>query len=322
VTHVTNHDPDRQPRQAPSPPGSPHVAIAASPAPGSVAVTVLVAARDERANIARCVASAAPARRIVVVDSGSADGTAAIAEAAGAEVHQFRFEPGRPKKRQWALDTLDFDTDWVLLLDADEQVPPALWTEIVAVLAGPPAHPAYFIRKGFHFLGRRFRFGGFSFDAVLLIDRRRARFERLSYDADDRLDMEVHERVIVDGSIGRLATPLIHDDFKSLEAYVARHNAYSTWEARMRHRFLETGRWGQEPVRARLFGNAQERRRFLKYVALRTPGEPLLWFLYHYLFRGGILEGRRGLIASRIRANYIADVRAKVYELSLPSRGG
>lgn len=317
---MTNHDPDRHPRETPSQSRHPDGATVA-PAPGSVAVTVLVAARDERANIARCVASAAPARRIIVVDSGSADGTAAIAEAAGAEVHQFRFEPGRPKKRQWALDTLDFDTDWVLLLDADEQVPPALWAEIAAVLAEPPAHRAYFIRKGFHFLGRRFRFGGFSFDAVLLIDRHRARFERLSYDADDRLDMEVHERVIVDGSIGRLVTPLIHDDFKSLEAYVARHNAYSTWEARMRHRFLETGRWGQEPVRARLFGNAQERRRFLKYVAVRTPGEPLLWFLYHYLCRGGFLEGRRGLIASRIRANYIADVRAKVYELSLPQRG-
>lgn len=295
---------------------------AALPAAGTVAVTVLIAARDERANIARCVASAAPARRIIVIDSGSADGTAAIAEAAGAEVHQFRYEPGRVKKRQWALDTLAFDTDWVFLLDADEQIPPALWGEIEAVLAGPVVHQAYFVRKGFHFLGRRFRFGGFSFDAVLLINRHRAMFERLSYDPDDALDMEVHERIIVEGTIGRLATPVIHDDFKNLQAYVARHNAYSTWEARMRHRFLETGRWGQERVRARLLGNAQERRRFLKYVAVRTPGEPLLWFLYHYVFRGGFLEGRRGFIASRIRANYIADVRAKMYELSLPERDG
>ena len=90
----------------------------------------------------------------------------------------------------------------------------------------------------------------------------------------------------------------------------------------MRHRFLQTGKWGQERVQARLFGNAQERRRFLKYVAVRVPGEPLLWFLYHYVFRGGFLEGRRGFIASRIRANYIADVRAKMYELSLPRRDG
>jgi len=296
-------------------------AVSHAPPPrGSVAVTVLVAARNEAANIARCVASAAPARRIVVIDSDSADGTSDIAAAHGAEVHQFHYEPGSPKKRQWALDTLAFDTDWVFLLDADEQMPPALWHEIEAVLAGPPQHQAYFARKGFHFLGQRFRFGGFSFDAVLLINRQHAKFERLSYDADDRLDMEVHERVIVDGSIGRLATPVIHDDFKNLQAYVARHNAYSTWEARMRHRFVQTGRWGQERVTARLWGNAQERRRFLKYVAVRVPGEPLLWFLYHYVVRGGFLEGRRGLIASRIRANYIADVRAKMYEMTLPQR--
>jgi len=301
-------------------PSRPQPSARAVPSPGSVPVTVLIAARNEAANIARCVASAAPARRVIVIDSISTDDTSAIAAASGAEVHQFRYEPGRLKKRQWALDTLSFDTDWVFLLDADEQMPPALWREIESVLAGPPAHRAYFARKGFHFLGQRFRFGGFSFDAVLLIDRHHAKFERLAYDPDDRLDMEVHERVIVDGSIGRLNTPLIHDDFKNLEAYVARHNAYSTWESRMRHRFLQTGKWGQERVRARLFGNAQERRRFLKYVAVRVPGEPILWFLYHYVFRGGFLEGRRGFIASRIRANYIADVRAKMYELSLPAR--
>lgn len=296
--------------------------MTAMPAPGSMPLTVLIAARNESRNIARCVASAAPASRIVVVDSASDDDTCVIASSLGAEVRQFEYVPGRPKKRQWALDTLAFDTDWVLLLDADEQVPPELWREIGEVLAAPSAHRAYFIRKGFHFLGKRFRFGGFSFDAVLLIDRHHARFERLACDADDRLDMEVHERIIVDGSIGRLRTPLIHDDFKGLEAYLARHNHYSTWEARLRHRFLQTGAWGQEGVQARLFGNAQERRRFLKYVALRMPGEPLLWFIYHYVVRGGFLEGRRGLIASRIRANYIADVRAKMYELSLPQRHG
>jgi glycosyltransferase involved in cell wall biosynthesis len=303
-------------------PPHPREAVTGLPAPGAVAVTVLIAARNEAANIARCVASAAPARRIIVIDSHSADDTAALAVASGAEVHQFRYEGGSLKKRQWALDTLSFDTDWVFLLDADEQMTPTLWREVEAVLAGPAGHRGYFCRKGFHFLGQRFRFGGFSFDAVLLIDRRHAKFERLAYDPDDRLDMEVHERIIVDGTIGRLAAPVIHDDFKNLEAYLARHNAYSTWEARMRHRFLQTGKWGQERVQARLFGNAQERRRFLKYVAVRVPGEPLLWFLYHYVFRGGFLEGRRGFIASRIRANYIADVRAKMYELSLPRRDG
>ena len=60
--------------------------------------------------------------------------------------------------------------------------------------------------------------------------------------------MEVHERVLVDGVTGRLPTPLVHEDFKGLEAYIDRHNRYSTWEARLRHRYLSTGRYGDETI--------------------------------------------------------------------------
>lgn len=286
----------------------------------SVPVTVLVAARNEEANLGKCLAALAPARRVVVLDSHSRDRTPAIARDHAAEVVQFNYAGGHPKKRQWALDTLPLDTEWVLLLDADEVVPAPLWEEIAAAVRPPGTADAFLITKGFHFLGRRFRFGGFSFAAVLLFRRGRARFERLVEDPPGALDMEVHERLIVDGRVGRLRTPLVHEDFKGLEAYLDRHNRYSTWEARVRHRFLKTGRWGADSIRPRLFGNTQERRRFLKYLAVRAPFEPQLWFLYHYVVRLGFLEGRPGLIASRIRAQYIADVRAKLFELRLRER--
>ena len=103
--------------------------------------------------------------------------------------------------------------------------------------------------------------------------------------------MEVHERVVVKGRIGRLTTPLIHEDFKGLHAYVDRHNRYSTWEAAVRRRFLETGRFGDEAVEARLFGNIQERRRWLKALVMRMPCEHWIWFWYHYGFRLGFLRG-------------------------------
>jgi undecaprenyl-diphosphatase len=66
--------------------------------------------------------------------------------------------------------------------------------------------------------------------------------------------MEVHERLIVDGSVGRLRQPLIHQDFKGLERYIERHNAYSTWESQVRCRSLATGVYGPDTVKARLFG--------------------------------------------------------------------
>jgi glycosyltransferase involved in cell wall biosynthesis len=283
----------------------------------SLPVTVLVAARNESANIARCIESLKPAARVVVLDSGSTDGTSSIAAAAGAEVVQFAYRGGYPKKRQWAIDNLAFDTEWILLVDADEQIPIALWHEIFAAIRQEDGPSAYFIRKGFHFLGRRFRSGGFSFDAILLFRIGSARFEYLVEDDPSGMDMEIHERLIVDGKTARLGTPLIHDDFKGLDSYIDKHNRYSDWEAHVRSTFLRTGRWGVEAVKPRLFGNPQEIRRFLKLVALRIPLEPTLWFLYHYLFRGGFLEGARGYIACRIRSAYIAAVRAKMYELRL-----
>jgi len=284
-------------------------------------VTVLVAVKNEAVNIRKCLAAVVGhAARVIVIDSHSTDGTADLAGALGVEVVQFAHAGGYPKKRQWALDTLPLDTEWILLLDADEEVPPALWAEIEFAIADPKAANGYLITKGFHFLGRRFRFGGFSFAAVLLLRRGKARFEQLVDDPAGGLDMEVHERLIVEGPVGALRTPLVHDDFKGLEAYLDRHNRYSTWEARLRLRYLATGAYGAARIRPRLFGNSPERRRFLKQLVVRLPAESFVWFLYHYVIRLGFLEGRPGWIAARLRSDYIAAVRAKMYEMTKAAR--
>ena len=280
-------------------------------------ITILLAAKNEAVNLPRCLAALGPAERVIVLDSHSTDATAEIAVQHGAEVVQFDYRGGYPKKRQWALDHIPIETPWIFLLDADEVVPNTLWQEIGDIISRTDALDAYLITKGFHFLGRPLHHGGFSHSAVLLFRTGQARFEHLFDDAADSLDMEIHERLVVQGRIGRLKTPLIHEDFKGLEAYITRHNKYSTWEARVRHRYLTTGRYGEDTITPRLFGNAQERRRFLKALIIRLPFEPQLWFLYHYIVRRGFLEGRPGLIASQIRASYIAQTRAKMYELGL-----
>lgn len=277
-------------------------------------LTVLIAAKNEAANLHKCLQALTPAEKVVVIDSQSTDATPGIAESHGAEVVQFEYGGGYPKKRQWALDTLTIQTPWVLLLDADEVVPEALWNEMAEAIQQPDPETAYLITKGFHFMGQRFTYGGFSHQAVLLFQTGTIRFEQLIDDPASALDMEVHERVLVEGTVGALQTPLIHEDYKGLEAYIDRHNKYSTWEARLRHSFLTKGVYGDRSVKASFWGNAQERRRFLKKIAVRMPLEPMLWFLYHYVVRLGFLEGRPGFIASQIRKQYIAQVRAKLYE--------
>lgn len=279
-------------------------------------ITVLIAVKNEEANLTKCLNALAPAHAVVILDSNSTDGTVDIAQRHGASVKQFHFLGGYPKKRQWALDNLAIDTEWTLLLDADEVVPDALWNEISQAINSTSSPDAYLINKGFHFLGKRFRYGGFSHSAVLLFRTGKTRFEQLINVPGDSLDMEVHERVIVDGTIGKLKTPLIHEDFKGLHAYIDKHNRYSTWEAHLRYQLLTTGNYGQSSVVPNLFGNSQERRRWLKLIAVRMPFEPSLWFLYHFVVKLGFLEGRAGRIACEIRKEYISHVRAKVFELN------
>jgi hypothetical protein len=256
---------------------------------------------------------------VLVVDSHSNDGSAEIAAAAGARVIQFAYPGGYPKKRQWVLDSQEPHHGWILLLDADEAVPSALWREIAAIVGRPSGPRAFLARKEFHFLGRRLRLGGFSHSAVVLFQRGCARFEQLRFEDASGLDMEVHERLLVEGPLGRLQTPLKHEDFKGLSAYVERHNHYSTWEAQARIALRASAAHAGQ-VRPRLFGNLQERRRWLKILATRAPFEPTLWFLWHYVLCLGFLEGRRGLIAAQVRSAYVAQVRAKVFEASLGRR--
>lgn len=275
-------------------------------------ITVLIAVRNEAANMERCLARLEPVKRVLVVDSGSTDGTIEIARRLGAEVVPFIWNGRYPRKRQWALDNLGISTGWVILLDADESITSALWKEVRDALASNQSCDAYLAKKEFHFMGRRMRFGGFSHRSVFLFKTGRARFENLLPDSGERLDMEVHERLIVQGDVGAFRAPLEHRDDKGVPAYVARHEAYATWEAELRYRWFTTGRYGEDSIQPRWNGNAQERRRFLKMLAVRIPGEPWLWFFYHYVLRGAFFEGRAGWLASCIRCSYILNVRKKL----------
>ena len=274
-------------------------------------LTVLIGTKNEARNIAACLNSVQRATRRIVVDSHSSDDTATIAATNGAEVIQFSLPPDGPKKRQWAMDNVPIDSAWILLLDADERVPTRLWDEIETAISGSQAPAAFAITKGFHFLGKKFRFGGFSHSAVVLLRPGRARFETLLAPEAGEPDMEIHERLRVDGPVKRLETPLIHNDEKGLEAYKARHADYARWEARLRAHYFATGQWGSNGIRPNLFGDVQQRRRWLKLLSVRIPLEPLWWFAYHYLARGAVLEGRSGYLASYLRAQYIADIRRR-----------
>lgn len=274
-----------------------------------VRVSIIVPARNEAGNLARCLASVAWADEICVVDSASTDGTAEIARSHGARVEQFEYKGGLPKKKNWALENLELRNEWVFLLDADETLPPEAEAEIRDIVESPGGPDGYWINRRFQFMGRWMRHAYYPNWNLRLFRRSKGRFEKLT-SADTRSgDVEIHEHVILEGPAGRLRCEMDHYAFPSIESFVEKHNRYSNWEARVsRDAALAGSESGIGDTRV-------ARRRSLKRWSQRLPFRPSLRFLYVYVWQRGFLDGCEGYYFARLHAFYEFLCVAKGYEL-------
>ena len=277
----------------------------------SIAITVVIPTRNEARHLARCLEAIRRFSEVYVVDSQSTDATVEIARAFGAEVVQFHYHGGWPKKRQWALDSLPFENDWVLLLDADEVLTPDLADEIEEAIRDPNLI-GYRVFLRINFLGRELRFGGNGFWKLSLFRRGKGHFECRLRDQDHSMsDIEVHEHIIVDGRIGKLRHALPHHNIESLDRYLTKHNEYSNWEARVLLQATEQ----IDELPPALFGNQAQRRRWLKKRFFGLLGSPIFFFLYKYILRLGFLDGVPGLIYCALQSTHFFHIKAKMYEL-------
>jgi glycosyltransferase involved in cell wall biosynthesis len=278
---------------------------------GSLPISVIVATRNESRNLPRCLQSLSNFGEVFVIDSQSTDGTPQIARKHGATLVDFHYGGGWPKKRQWALNTLAFANDWILLLDADESVPPDLEHEIERAI-GNPAIAGYYVSLQMIFLGRALHHCGASLQKLCLFRRGIGRFECRLKDQDISMcDMEVHEHVVVEGRTAKLKGKIEHHNIESLSRYIQKHNEYSNWEA---HVLADQTRSDPE-LKPSPFGSQAQRRRWIKKKLFRLPGSPVLLFLYRYLLRLGFLDGVPGLIYCSFQAVQMFHTKAKMYEL-------
>ncbi|MCH6552374.1 MAG: glycosyltransferase family 2 protein [Planctomycetes bacterium] len=270
-------------------------------------IDVMMITHNEALNLPRSLrALQGWTNRIFVIDSGSTDGTPDLARSFGAEVIHHDWE-GYARQKNWGLDNLPFESPWVLILDADEVVTTGLRDRLVEIASrklDTVTENGFFINRLTYFLNRPIRHCGF-----FPIWNMRF-FKRGAGTYEDR---EVHEHVVIDAPLGYVKEPMIHDDQRGLEHYYAKHNRYSTLEARSIYNEMSKGT--SDRGGANLTGEAR-RRRWLKRNVMPHVPLPALWrFLYMYVIRLGVLDGWIGLEFCRFIASYDALVALKLREL-------
>jgi glycosyltransferase involved in cell wall biosynthesis len=246
-------------------------------------ISACIITLDEADRIEACLASLGFCDEVIIVDSGSTDATRALAAAHGARVLQRAFDGYRTQK-EFAVRAAR--NDWVLCLDADERVGPALREAIVAAQTLGFTDAGYRFARATEYFGAFLRHGNAYPDRVLrLFDRRRGGF---------RGDREIHEHVTVDGTVGTLPGDLEHRAYRSLADQLARLDRYARLMAEHLH--------------------ASGRRAHVYNIVCN----PFWRFLRGYLLRAGFLDGWRGLVYAYVEANY---VRQKFIKLWLLGHG-
>ncbi|MEL6195829.1 MAG: glycosyltransferase family 2 protein [Myxococcota bacterium] len=261
-------------------------------------LTIVIPTKNEERNLARCLESIPDGIETHVVDSCSTDRTRELARDAGAHVTSFDWNGRFPKKRNWFLEQGLVRTPWVLFLDADERLTVDFVAELEATLPDSK-HVGYWIRYSDRFMGVPLNHG-IPMRKLALFKPTSGRYERIDDARWTQLDMEVHEHPVLDGSVGELKQRVLHFDENPLEKWIARHNDYSTWEAR---RFV-SGEVSAKTLRQRI-----------KYRALTSRTFPAAYFCAQYFAYAGFLDGRAGLKFAAAKAIYFATVRQKIEEL-------
>jgi len=267
----------------------------------ALSISILILTLNEEINIGACLDSVSWSDDLVVLDSGSTDRTVTVATGRGARVVSRPFDD-YASQRNFGLRAIDYRHDWVLMLDADERVPADLALEMRRAVAAATDDIALFqLRRRDWLLGRWIRHSsGYP-----------TWFGRLGRRGRISVQRPINEEYYAAGRVVSLSGHLDHYPFnKGFEEWIAKHNRYSTMEARL----FEQRR--AQPLTGSVFTRDPVlRRKAIKDRVYRLPGRPVLIFMALYLLRGGILEGRAGLTFCLLRAWYEFMIDCKRREL-------
>lgn len=264
-------------------------------------ISVLILTKNEERDLPDCLASVQWSDDVHVLDSCSTDRTRSVAEAAGAQFTEHPFT-GYSTQRNVGL-ALPFKYAWVLVLDADERMTPALADEMERFVAeAPDSVSAARLRRRDIWWGRWLKHAQISPFYVRLMKVGRTRYER-----------EINEVLAVDGDIRDLQEPFDHHPFsKGLDHWIDKHNKYSRMEADM----VSAGAILKPSWHTAFLGkDFNERRGHQKAFFYRMPFRPFIKFCYMMIFRRAFLDGLPGIRYSILQAIYEYFIVLKTEEI-------
>lgn len=270
----------------------------------AIDLTIAIPVKNEECNLPGCLDAIGDgfAERIVVLDSGSTDGTARIAKERGVEVLDFHWNGRFPKKRNWFLREHRPQTRWVLFLDADE-FPTVEFKEELRRTLPSTTHSGFWLHYSIYFMGRKLR-GGYPLDKLALFRVGSGEYERIDESSWSNLDMEIHEHPLINGTVGSIRARIDHRDNRSVSHWVLKHNEYASWEAA---RFQLSA----ENPAIRSQWTAKQK---IKYSLMRTPFLGMAYFFGSFLLMGGWRDGFTGLSFAILKMAYFTQVSCKIRE--------
>ena len=267
-------------------------------------VTVIVLTKNEEKNIELCLQSIQGfAKRVVVVDSGSTDGTIDIAKRYGADVYEHPFE-NYARQFNWGIDNTDIDTKWTIRLDADERFTPALCNELEQAMR---AHAddevnGFVLEAWLYFMDKCLKHGGSRKKKLMVFKTGIGRVE------DRKMD---EHTILSEGRALEIREKFLHYDFKDLGTYVRKLNWYATREMQdyIEARFPDKGFNGDNKEITTV------RNQKTKYYKMPMFWRCWAYFFYQYFFCGNCLNGKEGFLYSFLyHLYYRILVDAKIYE--------
>ncbi len=277
-------------------------------------MTAIVLTKNEEKNIGNCLDSIRGlVERVIVVDSGSTDRTVEIAKSYGAEVYHHEWIH-YANQFNWALDNIEIRSKWIYRIDADEVVTPELKNEIEAACAEHDSDDvnAFIMKFKIFFMGRFLTHGGvYPFYNVTIFRNGFGRYE----------DRAMGEHIVVNsGSTAMLSNDCLHYDFKSLDAWIDKHNKYATREVDDYYAVRSAN-----SELANLYGEAEKAKTLRDGLYYRLPKffRAHLYFFYRYYVKLGFLDGKPGKIYAFLQAywyRYLVD--AKLYEREIMGNDG